>query len=85
MVFSNLHIKALKILGTRNALPRTLEAVILEGILYSQVLLDIAPYSFYKQKWIVSYCVPRDVLSTELVLTPEPSPLKLILNYISIL
>ena len=85
MVFSNLHIKALKILGTRNALPRTSEAVILEGILYSQVLLDTVPYSFYKQKWIVSYCMPRNVLSTELVLTPEPSPLKLILNYISIL
>lgn len=85
MVFSNLHIKALKILGTRNALPRTSEAVILEGILYSQVLLDTVPYSFYKQKWIVSYCMPRNVLSTELVLTPEPSPLKLILNYLSIL
>lgn len=85
MVFSNLHIKALKILGTKNALPRTSEAVILEGILYSQVLLDTVPYSFYKQKWIVSYHMPRDVLSTELVLTSELSPLKLILNYISIL
>lgn len=29
--------------------------------------------------------MPRDVLPTELVLTPEPSPLKLISNYISIL
>ena len=29
--------------------------------------------------------MPRDVLPTELILTPEPSPLKLILNYISIL
>ena len=29
--------------------------------------------------------MPRDVLPTELVLTPEPSPVKLILNCISIL
>ena len=50
MVFYNLHIKSLKILGARNPLPRTSEAVILEGTLCVQVLLDTVPYYFYKQK-----------------------------------